>query len=234
MSAEVRRPRPRSPTRPGGGRPVRASTMWAPRWAAPDVATAPCRTGQGRRAGGGRAGPRSRCARRAAGSAADHVAAGRQAEVGVGQRGQVPARSFTAQPLTTPVGSSRRRPLGPGEHGESAAGFRSARSPRARTSATSAGSPRGSSHRGRAGRHRVGPVGAEHPVRLAEHGHGLGPGGRAAAVVGVPAAQREADRHAHDVLDVRRPSRCRRPWLRRLTARPGRARSAATEGSRRW
>ena len=31
--------------RPVGGRPVRASTMWAPRWAVPDVATAPVCTG---------------------------------------------------------------------------------------------------------------------------------------------------------------------------------------------
>jgi hypothetical protein len=30
---------------PSGGRPVRPSTRWLPRWAVPDVATAPVRTG---------------------------------------------------------------------------------------------------------------------------------------------------------------------------------------------
>src|SRR3954470_20764820 len=48
---------------------------------------------------------------------------------------------------------------------------------------------------------RVGPLGAEHPVDLAEHLQHLDPRGPRAPVGGVPAAQSEADRHPHDALD---------------------------------
>lgn len=45
-------------------------------------------------------------------------------------------------------------------------------------------------------------AGAEHPVRLPQHAHRGTPGGVRAGVAGVPPAQGEAERQAHDVRDV--------------------------------
>ena len=105
---------------------------------------AACGPARRRPAGAGRAGPRCRSATAgASGSsgAADHVAAGGQAEVGVGQaRAARAAARSTAQPFTTPLGSRTVAPSGPGRRTSNAPpDSRSACSPRASTSATSGG-----------------------------------------------------------------------------------------------
>ena len=48
----------------------------------------------------------------------------------------------------------------------------------------------------------VGAIGAEHPVDLPEGAHDVGPRSARDGVVAVPAPEGQADRHAHDVLDV--------------------------------
>jgi hypothetical protein len=61
---------------------------------------------------------------------------------------------------------------------------------------------------------RVFAIRAEDAIRCAEDVEGFGPGSLGGFVVQVPAAQGEADRHAHHVLDV--PCRAHLTWSRAL------------------
>ena len=206
---------------------------WSPRWAWPDVATAP----RAYRDDGEHPGRVERVLdadapgrRSGVGDVADHVAAGRQADVGVGQRAAA-GRRRAAPPSPSPRrwgrGRVRRRaragvrrrhrrtPPGPARRG------RAPRRPRA-------GSPsRSSSPRPSRETNGVVAVGAEHPVDLVQARRARSQARAGRVVVGVAAAQGQADRHPHHVLDV--------PALRRgrvtVTGWPGRGRSAATGGS---
>ena len=128
---------------PSGARPVRPSTRWLPRCAVPDVATAPVWTGTTaitRLGSWGSSMPIRQGS--AAGSSVRQVMsppAERQKSVPSRARNARAARS-TAQPLTTPLGSSRVRPSGPGSRTRNApADSRSARAPSPSTSTTSGG-----------------------------------------------------------------------------------------------
>ena len=172
-SARRRRRSPRR--RRSAAAPVRASTRCCPRCAVPEVATAPVRTGttaRTRRGSCGSSMPIRHGGAVGVGGPADHVATGREAEVGVRQRAQRRGRALTAQPFTTPLGSSTARRPGRAAYVERAA--RLAPRPLARARAPRrppAGSPPGRSRRGRAGRRPSRPVGAEDPVHLPQLGH---------------------------------------------------------------
>ena len=139
---------------PVGGRPVRASTMWAPRRAVPEVATAPVCTGTTATSRVGSCG--SSMPMRQGGPAGSTVRqvrsppAERQKSVS-GSAARCAAARSAAQPLTTPDGSSTPAAA----DGERAAGValgapRRAPGPRP----PRAGSRRGRSRRGRGGRSR--------------------------------------------------------------------------------
>ena len=123
------------------GAPDRASTTWVPRCAEPEVATAPRRTGTRATSRVGSSGCSMPISQGSpAGSATWQTMsppADRHTSVSASASRGRTARS-TAQPFTTPLGSRRRTPSGPGRHTSNAPSEAAlASSPRRSTSATS-------------------------------------------------------------------------------------------------
>ena len=188
---------------PVGGRPVRASTRWCPPPGGPGGRDGPVADGDGGdQPAAGRGGPRCRSASRARRVDVTRQTrsppADRQKSVSSSAVSRESARS-TAQPFTTPDGSSRRSQVRPAAAGGWRTRRRTARSaccPRASTSAPRAGSRPGRAPRVEPVDHRVLAVGAEDAVDRSQLGDDVGPGAvpprgaacrpRSARLIGIP------------------------------------------------
>ena len=178
MSAQVRSSATTVTDADASGHVARAGVddVRRPGGSAPTWRRLRCARGRRRRPGWGRAGPRCRCARpRAAGTGdpADHVTARGQADVGVGEDVERVRGALHRPALHDAAGVEHRTT-------RRASGRRTSKAP---PDCTRARSPSASTSRdlGRAVRDRdlaaaqpghagVGPVGAEHPVDLVQHG----------------------------------------------------------------
>ena len=183
--------------------------MCAPRCVAAEVATAPSRTGTTATTRAGSAGssmpmrhpgePGARVRQTMSPPAERHTSVSARA---VNSR----AARWTAQPFTTPLGSSTLTPAASAvvrrRHRRTRAGpARRAPSTSAHLGRTVLDADLAPSEPGDPG---VLAVGAEVAVHLAQQVDGGRPGASRELVVDVPAAQGEGDRHAHDVLDAAR------------------------------